>query len=269
MHMEDNDELDDYIDKLINDEYIKLIEGDIGLSTCQLFKQNFSVTEPFASGVFIFWKDSFYLLTASHVIDNWSDANKLFVPINEGYIAIVGKGYGTEINNKKNIDVAYIKLKPELIPILTQYYRFIPDIKILNHKENIDGPSLCVFGYPTRNIRKESGKTYGSMYMTNLSKEKVYRYYDLSPISHYIVDFWGKKINIHTNKIEKPKIEHYGLSGCGLWYISIDFDEETGEMISDSTLIGIMTEFKRTKYDCLIGNRIEIIIAAIEENECQ
>lgn len=31
-------ELDEYIDSLINEELSKLIQGDIGLSTCQFFK---------------------------------------------------------------------------------------------------------------------------------------------------------------------------------------------------------------------------------------
>jgi hypothetical protein len=34
-------------------------------------------------------------------------------------------------------------------------------------------------------------------------------------------------------------------------------------MVSDAALIGIMTEFKREKYDYLIANRIEIVLATI------
>ncbi len=33
-----SDELNEHIEHLINAEYVKLIEGDIGLCTCQLFK---------------------------------------------------------------------------------------------------------------------------------------------------------------------------------------------------------------------------------------
>ncbi|WP_254412108.1 hypothetical protein [Dyadobacter diqingensis] len=50
----EEDELDDYIDTLINGELNKLIEGDIGLATCQFFKEDDTkVAVPFASGVLI------------------------------------------------------------------------------------------------------------------------------------------------------------------------------------------------------------------------
>ncbi|MBF1998936.1 hypothetical protein H0I59_11190, partial [Flavobacterium psychrophilum] len=60
---------------------------------------------------------------------------------------------------------------------------------------------------------------------------------------------------------------HYGLSGGGLWYIIIDFDKDKNEIVSEAFLIGIMTEFRRGKYDCLIANRIEIILKMIQNNE--
>lgn len=101
----------------------------------------------------------------------------------------------------------------------------------------------------------------------NASYDKVYEHYGLNPISHYALEFWGKATNIKTNKQEKIKTQHYGLSGGGLWYIDIGFDEKNGKIISDATLVGIMTEFRRAKYDCLIANRIEILLASIRKNE--
>lgn len=69
--MEQEDELDEYIDSLINEELSKLIRGDIGLSTCQFFKEDDKggVT-PFASGVMVELSSSSYILTASHVIED-------------------------------------------------------------------------------------------------------------------------------------------------------------------------------------------------------
>ena len=264
---EEYDELDEHIDKLINEEYVKLTQGDMGLCSCQLFKHDGQNTMPFASGVFVFLGDSFYLLTASHVIEDWSDSNRLFVPIGETYISIAGKGCGSEINKEEKIDAAYIKLKPALIPYLVKYYRFLPYSKILHHEKIFHEPNYCAFGYPVINKRKETGKPFGSAYFMRASYDKVYEYYGLDPLAHYSMEFLGKAINIQTNKLEKIKTEHYGLSGGGLWYIDIEFDEEKGELISDATLIGIMTEFRRSKYDCLIANRIEIILALIQNNE--
>lgn len=93
-----NKELDDYIDSLISAQYVKLIQGDIGLCTCQLFKQDsLKGVLAFASGIFVFLGDEFYLLTASHVIEDWSDSNRLFVKIKDDYVSIAGKGCGTEM----------------------------------------------------------------------------------------------------------------------------------------------------------------------------
>jgi hypothetical protein len=89
----------------------------------------------------------------------------------------------------------------------------------------------------------------------------------LNPLSHYSLEFFGKATNIKSNNVEKIKTEHYGMSGGGLWYIDIGVDEEKGQLTSDATLIGIMTEFRRAKYDCLIANRIEIVLASIHNNE--
>ncbi len=261
------DELDNYVDEFINAEYVKLIEGDIGLCTCQLFINESGTPVPFASGVFVFLGDNFYLLTASHVIEDWSDSNKLFVRIGREFISIAGKGCGTEIDKEEKLDAAYVKLKSELVAILVLHYRFLPYHKILHDEKIFDEPNYCAFGYPVINKRKEGGKTFGSAYFMRANYDKVYEHYGLNPISHYSLEFLGKAMNIKTNKVEKIRTEHYGMSGGGLWYIDIAFDEEKDEMISDATLIGIMTEFRRAKYDCLIANRIEIVLASIRNNE--
>jgi hypothetical protein len=165
----EEDEIDAHIDQLINAEYVKLIEGDIGLCTCQLFKHDSSNAVPFASGVFVFLGDNFYLLSASHVIEDWSDANKLFVQIGDGFVSIVGKGCGIEIDKEEKIDAAYIKLKPELVPHLVQYYRFLPYHKILHDEKIFHEPNYCAFGYPVINKRRETGKTFGSAYFMKAS----------------------------------------------------------------------------------------------------
>lgn len=267
---EDYDELDAYIDTLIHEEYVKLLEGDIGLCTCQLFKHDLvKGTTPFASGVFTVLGDDFYLLTASHVIEDWSDSNRLFVKIGDGYVSIVGKGCGTEMDKEEKIDAAYIKLKPELVSILVQWYRFLPYDRCLFHEKKFEEPTYCVFGYPVVNKRKESDgiRTFASGYFLMPVYDKVYEYYSLDFLTHYVLEFRGKAINIKTGKSEKIKTEHYGLSGGGLWYIIIEFDEKKGKLVSEAFLIGIMTEFRRGKYDCLIANRMEIILGMIQRNE--
>lgn len=268
--MEERDDLDEFIDHLINAELVKLIEGDIGLCTCQLFKHDSGKeTVPSASGVFVSLQDSFYLLTASHVIEDWSDSNRLFVQIKNDYVAIVGKGCGTEVGKEEKIDSAYIKLKPELVLLLAQWYRFLPYSRFLCDMKVFDEANYCAFGYPVINKRKENDKvkTFGSAYFMRPLPDKVFEHYNLNPLSHYVLEFKGKAVNVKTGKVDKIKTEHYGLSGGGLWYIIMEFDEEKVEIVSESFLIGIMTEFRKAKYECLIANRIEIVLASLEHNE--
>ena len=270
MDAEQDEELDAYIDSLITAEYVKLIEGDIGLCTCQLFKHDLiKGAVPFASGVFVFLGDDFYLLTASHVIEDWSDSNRFFVKVKDDYVSIAGKGCGTEMEKEEKIDAAYIKLKPQLVPLLVQWYRFLPYERFLFDEKIFHEPAYCAFGYPVINKRKEpSGiKTFGSAYYMIPSQDKVFEYYSLNPLTHYVLEFQGKAINIKTEQLEKIKTEHYGLSGGGLWYIIMDYDEEKEEIVSEAYLIGIMTEFRRGKYDCLIANRIEIVLTMLQNNE--
>lgn len=266
--MEEYDELDEYIDGLINEEYIKLILGDIGLSTCQFFKENDKTKmSPFASGVLIEVSTSCYILTASHVIEDWSNNDKLFVPLKDDYISIAGHAYGTVIDSEDRLDVAYIKLAPELAILLRAWYRFLPLAKILHNDKSLLESNYCIFGYPVinKNLVGDKLKTFGSAYFSKPCQDKVFEHYDLNPLAHYVFEFQGKALNIHSNKTEKIKTEHYGLSGCGVWYIDVQY--KRNKFKSSANLIGIMIEFRKGKYECLIGNRIEIVLASIETNE--
>lgn len=264
--MENPDEADLYIDKLINAELCKLITNKIGPFTCQFLKHDpIKGLIPFASGVMVELSGSHFILTASHVVEDWSDANKLFIEIENGHISIVGKASGTETDEK--LDVAYIKLKDEILPILRRWYSFLTVEQLLHHNKIFDEANYCAYGFPVSNFKMKSeiAKSVGSAYFMRPVTDNVFEFYKLSPFSHYILKFHGKATNIKTGQIEKIKAEHYGLSGGGLWYTKINFVHN--RMISKAHLIGIMTEFRKGKYECLIANRIEIILALIEENE--
>jgi len=266
--MEQEDKLDEYIDSLINEELSKLIQGDIGLSTCQFFKEDGKggVT-PFASGVMVELGPSSYILTASHVIEDWSNASKLFIPLADDYISIAGHAYGTEMDKQNRFDIAYIKLTAQLATVLRYSYRFIPAHQMLHHDKSLLEANYCVFGYPVINNKQVDGKTktFGSAYFLGLSQDKVFNYYGLDPLRHYAFEFQRKARSIKDGQAEKIKTEHYGLSGCGVWYTDIEF--KGNKFRSSAHLIGIMMEFRKGKYECLIGNRLEIILALIQENE--
>lgn len=266
---EDYDEVDAYIDSLIHAELSALISNEIGLCSCQFFKLDPEKgLLPFASGVMVQLSGSYYILTASHVIEDWSDSNKLFLEIQDGqHISVVGKGCGTISEEGERIDVAYIKLKDAIIPYLKAWYKFLPLKKILKHNKLLHEANYCVFGYPVANKRKKNGvlKPFGAAYWVSPNQDKVFSYYGLDPLRHYALEFKGKAVNLHTGKPEKIKAEYYGLSGGGLWYT--DIKAYNGKFRSEARLIGIMIEFRKGKYECLIANRIELLLASLHKNE--
>jgi len=266
--MEEADELDLHIDNLINGELSKIITSKIAPFTCQFLKHDpVKGLKPFASGVMAELAGAYFILTASHVIEDWSDQNKLFVEIEKGHISVVGKASGTETETGEKLDVAYIKLKDELVPILKRWYQFLAFDQLLHHNKVFDEGNYCAYGFPVVNFKMKSevANSVGSAYYMRPNTDKVFDHYGLSPLSHYILEFHGKPVNIKTGQIEKIKTEHYGLSGGGLWYTDIKFVHN--RMISKAKLIGIMTEFRKGKYECLIANRIEVVLGLIEMNE--
>ncbi|MGB3948424.1 MAG: hypothetical protein WBM13_10595, partial [Bacteroidia bacterium] len=246
----------------------RLIVNDIGPFTCQLFKHDpEKKILPYASSVLAELGGNFYILTASHVTEDWSDQNKLFVQIHGGYISVVGHTRGTVIDKRHKIDCAYIKLDIRVVSELKKGNKFLTIDRLKGHRKMLEETNYCVFGYPTINQKRINGKlkTISAAYFVQASKEKVGEYYDFNPMSHFVLDFKGKGVDIKSGEKVKVKTEHYGLSGCGLWLIQIDDDGE--KLLSEAKLIGIMTEFRKGKYECLVGCKIEIILLALREYE--
>lgn len=262
------DEPDEYIDGLINNELNNLVTNTIGPYTCQFLKQNSGDDlSPFASGVMVEIDKMYYILTASHVVEDWSDSNKLFLEVNGSYVSIVGKGCGTAIEKKDRIDIACIKLKEEIMPLLKPWYKFLKPDRFLHHDKLLLEADYCVYGFPVSNYRRENGKikTVAAAYFVRPHQDKVFENYSLDPLTHYVLEIKGKGVNIKTGVAEKIKMEPYGLSGGGLWYTTIEYNGK--RFISNAYLIGIMTEFRKGKYECLIANRLELLLQALNRNK--
>ncbi len=265
--MEEPDELDNHIDTLINAELTKLVAEKIARYTCHFLKQDASKRlVPFASGVLAELGGNYYILTASHVIEDWSDSNKLFVEIHGGHVSVVGKAYGTEETEDK-LDITYIKLKPAIVPLLKAWYQFLTLDKFLEHNKSLLEANYCAYGYPVAYQKRKDDqlKPLGVAHWGKPSQDKVFFHYGFNPMAHYVIDIQGKATNTKTGVHEKIHLEHYGLSGGGLWYTKVDYKRD--KFISDARLIGIMIEFRKGKYNSLIANRIEVILAAIQLHE--
>ncbi|GAH69856.1 unnamed protein product [marine sediment metagenome] len=193
-----------------------------------------------------------------------SDDKQLYFRIHSGYVSVVGDLQETDSSQDKTIDLAYILLENEVIKELRKGYKFLPLSKFRRHTKLLDAAQYCVIGFPEKNMKIEDGKlrTGSSAYFVQPSKDKVYDYLKFSKEACYIFDFKGKGSDINTGEIVKINTEVYGISGCGVWLCILN--QEGENIYTDFRLIGIMTEFNKDKYHCLIGNRIELILSQLQ-----
>lgn len=250
------------VDKILD----HIMSTELAPHTCQIFEQDKPKgMKPYGSGVMVILNEIHYLLTASHVVENWSDEHQLFIKSRRGYISIVGIMSQTDIDKSEGVDLAFIRLDHEILPKIQAGYRFLPISKFRRHVNLLDAAQYCVIGYPELNKKfddKGVMQTGTSAYFMAPSKQNVYDHYNLKRRDHISLEFKGKGMDIRTGESKKLKGHHYGLSGCGLWLILIA--KNHGGYSYDYRLIGIMTDFRRGKFDCLFGNHIEFILQALK-----
>lgn len=247
----------------------ELISTKLLRHTIQIFKKTDKGLRPFGTGVLLQTHNKYFILTCSHVAEHIESSKdeSLYVRVGKKeYVNIIGEFKLTDIDKSGNIDLAYIVLGEEIVPILKKPYLFLDITKIRDHKKLVPGSNYCVIGYSEKNISFESGKmeTGASVYITTASNEKPYEHYKMSNEDFIILDMKGKGTDIKNGNRTKVNTHFYGISGCGLWLLEYFENLKDKTVDIDYRLIGIMTEFKKGKYFCLIGNKIHLIIKALE-----
>jgi len=226
---------------------------------------------PYGSGVLAVLHDTFFLLSASHVAEGlMSDSKDLYIQVNEkGYMNILGDIKLTEIEKSNGIDLAYVKLDVQMVPILKKSYKFIDITFFRKHNQVLDATHYCVLGFPENNIRIKNGvqQTGAEAFFTAPTNEKPYEYYKYDKELCHILEMKGKGIDVGTSQETKANMHFHGISGCGLWFILYHQDLNTQEYYCQYKLIGIMTEYKKSKYFCLIGYKIHLLLDAISKFE--
>jgi len=259
--MEFTEEIDSLIEKMTGEKILR--------HTCQLLVKNENgKLKPHGSGVFVVINKIHFLLTASHVTKDWSDENQFYIRIGKkNYVSLVGELRETDLEKDKNIDLAYVKIDERILPDLQKPYLFLPVSRIRDHKKLIQATNYCVMGYPEKSIANidENIEPVAKAYYVQPSSQKVYEHYKFDPETSYILDMKGKGINIKNGEKTKTETQFYGISGCGLWLMIVDLNEEKPSV--DYRLIGIMTEFRNSKYFVLIGIKIRLILDGITKLE--
>jgi hypothetical protein len=257
-----NETTDKLVDELVKNELLRF--------TVQFFKKTAEGLRPFGSGVLVQLHGVHFIFTASHVADHLEQKdNDLHIRVShKSYINVLGEIKSTVIEKSQGLDMAYIKLDKQMLPPLSKPYRFLGIDKISKHLLNLQGMNYCVLGFPETNVKFDSGQmeTGATFYLTSSTNEKPYEYYELPKENHHVLLMKGKGTDF-TGERKEVNTHFYGISGCGLWLLLYYQDEETKEYSIDYRLIGIMTQFRKGKYFCLIGDKIHRILEAVEKIE--
>lgn len=250
--------------KQVDELYNRLASEKLIHHTCQFFIKKTDGLKPFASGVFVIIHNTHFIFTASHVVEIMKNkGTDLFIQIGEDeYVNVVGKIKQTDLNKSKGIDLAYIKLDEQIIPQLTNNFNFLTLDKIRKHNRLLEGgANYCVIGFPDNSFEYDDDilKPAAQVYVTLPTNDNPYEYYKLSKDDWIILKMTGKSQDVVTKKKNPMDTHLHGLSGCGLWLMM----PRVNENACDYRLVGIMTDYKKGKYFCLIGNKIHFLLEAL------
>jgi hypothetical protein len=238
------------------------IDGHIRYHTIQFFKKTGTYTfEPEGTGVLVNIFGLFCVFTASHVLESMSDDAPLYFRYGDNkYITCSGIMRESDFRtNKTSPDLAYLILLEEIVrEILGVGMIFLDGSKLLSDHQAMQASQYAIYGFPTDFVKIENSImiTGGNLFIGTMANDKPYKHYNYSKDTHYIMPYTNPRDIATKEKTETRPI--YGMSGSGLWLISVT--KILDEYAYDYHLIGIMNEFKtHGKYQIIVGNKINLI----------
>ncbi len=244
-----------------NKEFVEIATSKIRKHTCQVFiKGGQYGYKPLGSAVLVSFNNNDYLFSASHVINEISSDCHGFIQSPLGFHIISGESNESDISVNRKIDIAYIKLEKDFALFLKKIYTFLPEDRILKNHIPLDTTQYITLGFPVNMIRKENGVVHTgySFHLHSLMKDRVYKIEKYDKSIHYLLNFAGKGTGL-TNNVKRQTIrDPHGISGCGLWFISVTTGLNGLEF--DYFLIGIMFWVEKSRFHYLVGNKIDLII---------
>lgn len=249
---------------------LEQINSKIIKHTIQFLKLKDGKPKPFGSGVFAKIYDDYFIVTASHVaisFKEYPDENLIIRVNKESFINVLGEVKYLDFEKSEGVDLAYIKLDKQMIAPLSKVYIPITIEKFRHHSNLLNGTNYCILGFPAINVTKdgEPFNTGAAFFLASPpTNDNPYQHYKFNKRDHIILNVKGKGTDVRTNKKGKIISQFHGISGCGLWFLLIYDNPETGKTEVDYRLVGIMTEFRTGKHFCVIANRIWLIIEAFK-----
>jgi len=223
--------------------------------------------EQIATAVFISHPFGYFLFTAAHVTDDM-ETETLFVPAGgqiteiNGYVGHIDLLPGSR-REDDNIDIAYIKIPQDFIPLLRKHFVPLEGNNSELIKSALDLTVCSVSGYPSKKGKKKQNVFSSEIFSFTgtVAQQETYDELSLSPEQNIIIHYNRKKtIDPGVGEIRTsphPK----GVSGGGIFA----WPRESIGMPdwSEKKLVGLFHTYKERE-GLLIGTTLLPFLAAIQ-----
>lgn len=223
------------------------------------------------TGVFIQFKNHYFLITAAHVIDHFHEHNiQPRIALENGSKNLFQPGGTISVNKtdlRKNdpFDIAFMLLNTESVNEISKYYSFLKEENLAIDHKFIMKEAYAFYGYPyTISQTKYDKSAFQSVPLVHLStplSEDKYALFDRFPEYNVITSYDQKKsFSLKAKKISNGP-DLFGISGCGLWFIDT---RNLSSGLMEPKLTAIMTDWSVKNRNYIFGTRISVITHNIE-----
>lgn len=266
-----HDDINDQLQALLNKRLIATTQH-LKHYAILLYTFDGQFYRPKGTGVFLSYKAMNFILTATHVINDYSP---LYTNISQGIVPVREfrnlRGV-LDMSKNKNVDFGWITLTVNFARELAEHSAFVTIEDIANHdpsKYDLKIPPYVFFGFSaSRNTIVEDPKAKIKFDLTAINVDKirnknaVFEYLGLDPFANLAFALLGKSQELITGKTKFKLPELNGMSGSGIWWLFYNPNEK--ELKLSYKLIGIFSDYRNGKYHCAIGSKINIVLENID-----
>lgn len=236
-------------------KYSSLLNAALESTICFFFDDEKGIQRQAGCGVFIKYKEVYYVVTAAHVLAEHT--NSTYVNLKNKILFVGGKIFSSIISESGNreddkIDVSVVKLEIESAQELLNVFNPI-DIEEVGFKHSLKNDDLYFSaGYPYTKTKYKRN--------SNIIKSQSYKLRSIPILDYNFAKFgfchtttiaikFDKEITSASITYPHLAPDLKGMSGSGLWYI------EDGR----KSLIGIVIQIvKERGYKAILATKIDI-----------
>lgn len=193
-------------------------------STCLYLIDNGGKPHPYGSGVFIEIDNSYFLITAAHVVDDKEHDIYIGIDTHEG-LTLGGeltKNISPGYRDYDKIDIAILKLNKETLDKLNNRYDFVKQNELgINHELKLM-PMYTSIGFPASkskyNSFKDQIKSKPFIYTTMPAEPVIYDELNCERYANLIVHYEKEKVKDYSTGNIQAGPDPFGISGSGLWF---------------------------------------------------